>query len=448
MKNVKVILKFDDYCAQRGYLLHRITGNITPESVIRLLNVADLKANPRESKDSNVTDSIIESIETTPEIHQFKTKGLLIAAGSCEPLERKRFRLSFDDEDLEGILDGGHNVLATARYMLSQVLTESHKKLRSARRWEDLAEIWRENSDEVMLRKNDFKYLLPVEIIFPRNDHEGRQDYEDAILEIAQARNNNSQLTEETKANKSGIYELLKTSMDSSIVDDVEWKTNDGGRVKAREVIALSMVPLLALRDHFEILEKFNPVSLYSNKGMCVKVFSELMKSEGVSSKQKGDIRVVTNDLVKSALAIMGEMPQLYDKIYAQFPAAYNDASSGFGRIRSVRIFKEGAYTKGDKKHLRVPPTTRYYRQVCDYDYPDGFIWPIVYGMTELLEIRDERVVWKKDPEQFIDEELSTLLKVYQGIIGIANYDPQWVGKTAGSYELAKSQIGAILAQS
>src|ERR1700756_5395417 len=118
MKNQKVILRFDEVCARDKYDLRRIEGTATVGSMIRLIDIADLRANPREAKVGDVTDAIEESLQDTPKIFHFKTKGLLLAAGGCEARERKRFQLHFEDEDIEGVLDGGHNLLAISLHIL------------------------------------------------------------------------------------------------------------------------------------------------------------------------------------------------------------------------------------------------------------------------------------------------------------------------------------------
>lgn len=51
----------------------------------------------------------------------FKSKGILLASSSYESLDRGRYRLSFASHDeVEGILDGGHNTLAIGSYILSE----------------------------------------------------------------------------------------------------------------------------------------------------------------------------------------------------------------------------------------------------------------------------------------------------------------------------------------
>ena len=62
-----------------------------------------------------------------------------------------------------------------------------------------------------------------------------------SIFDICEARNNNVQLTEATKANQLGLYEHLKNVTDPKLIDQIEWKTNDGGRIKVDDIIALTI---------------------------------------------------------------------------------------------------------------------------------------------------------------------------------------------------------------
>ena len=55
------------------------------------------------------------------------------------------------------------------------------------------------------------------------------------------------------------------------------------------------------------------------------------------------------------------------------------------------------------------------------------------------------KVAWKVDPARFIRKNLSKTLKVYYGMIQMANYDPQKVGKTGACYYLAANDFGSRL---
>ncbi len=78
------------------------------------MDAATLEANPRTAKVGQITSDIRESIETTPDLFPFKTKGILVASANCKELERRRYHMTFENPAIEGILDGGHNTLAIA----------------------------------------------------------------------------------------------------------------------------------------------------------------------------------------------------------------------------------------------------------------------------------------------------------------------------------------------
>lgn len=446
MKNTKVLLRFDEVCSRNKYELRRIEGTVTAGSMIRLIDVADLKANPREAKVGEVTEAIQDSLEEAPMLFHFKSKGILLAAGKCLPRDRSRFELTFNDEDIEGILDGGHNLLGIALFILRTAIGEDAPRiLRTVKRWENLPAIWKGYREKIDSVKGNLTFLTPVEVIFPQEGAEGRDDFEDAVLDVARARNNNAELTEETKANKAGFYDAIRGSIDPILVDQIEWKTNDGGRVKVRDLVALSWIALSKIESDFPGKKDFMPVSMYRNKGACVSAFNKMMESDEISEKTKGDIRELKHKGIKSAIAMLKDIPRLFDLIYTEFPEAYNQASPGFGRVSSVFIWDPQKAKQHDPKYLSNPTKTKFYEKECKYDFPDGFIMPLVWALTELMDYKDGRVVWKTDPDKFIRKNLPKTLKVYFGMIQMAGYDPQKVGKTGACYMLAANDFKSRL---
>jgi hypothetical protein len=444
MKNQKVVIRFDEVCERDKYELRRIEGTATVGSMIRLIDVADLEANPREAKVGDVTDAIEESLEDTPKLFPFKTKGILLAAGKCQPRERKRFELHFDDEDIEGVLDGGHNLLAIALHILRKALgDDAEKVLKGLKRWDDIPDLWKSHRGAIEAVESKTDFLTPLEVIYPQGSASGRDDFEDAVLDVARARNNNAELTEETKANKAGFYDAIRDSIDPELVDQIEWKTNDGGRIKVRELVALSWIPLSQIGEKIPGKDQFSPVAMYRNKGQCVAAYNTLMGSDEISERAKGEIRVLKNKAVKSAIALLRDIPDLFDLIYTEFPEAYNEGSPAFGRVSSVRIWDPSKVESTDPKYLSHPAHTKFYKRECKYDFPDGFIMPLVWALGELMEYKDGKVGWKQDPARFIRKNLAKTLKVYYGMIQMANYDPQKVGKTGACYYLAANDFAS-----
>jgi len=73
-------------------------------------------------------------------------------------------------------------------------------------------------------------------------------------------------------------------------VDQIEWKTNEGGHIKVRELVALSWIPLSRIEEKIPGKDEFSPVAMYRNKGACVAAYNTLMGSDEISERVKGQI--------------------------------------------------------------------------------------------------------------------------------------------------------------
>ena len=431
-----ILIRFDTVAEQSAGAVRRIVGFARARDLLQLFDAADLEANPRSAKSGPVTDDILDSIQDTPQIFVFKTKGILIGASSYEKLQRNRFRFHFENTKIEGILDGGHNTLAIGIHILCRAVGNSVK--RKIKRWPDFKDLWDFHRDDIQrLSKitpeddgydpDALDFLVPMEALVPADldDEEVTEEFNNSLLSICSARNNNVQLTLETKANKKGFYEDLRLALPAYIADRVEWKTNDGGEIKSRDLIALAWIPLSKL--NLEYIPGVVPQNIYRNKGECAKLFDELMSDERVSEPTDGEYtRSIHNKAIRSALKLAGELPELYDKIYTDFPLAYNEAGGAFGKIDIVKM-AAGKFS----------PTAYFTDSAVKYSYPDGLIMPIVYGLIELIKIeKNGNVNWSQDPHHFLDLHLAKIARKYKVILDAFRFDPQKVGKNQGSYEL------------
>lgn len=378
---------------------------------------------------------IIESIRETPETFPFKTKGVLVGASKYKSLQRNRYELRFENTKTEGILDGGHNMLAIGTHILSKALADD-RLLRRIKTWSQMKEMWEENRKAVdALKKGEetsdsaLDFSIPLEVLVPSDpeDEESVAEFNRSLLDICAARNNNVELKLETKANQKGYYEELRKALPPAIADRVEWKTNDGGDIKVRDLIALAWIPLSVVKLPVDI--RVPAKSIYGNKGVCAQEFDRLMSDERVSKVTAGDYtHELHSTVVHSALKIAGELPALYDQIYQAFPEAYNgDGDGRFGSRQSVKLARD----------MRSKPTTNFTNQPVEYAYPDGLIMPLVYGLRALMETDDNgHVQWKEDAAEFLDENLHTIVKKYRVILDAFRFDPQKIAKNEGSYDL------------
>jgi len=423
-----VILKIQD-ASRQSHRLNKLLGTVSLESLVDLLTEVNLEANPRLSKTGRVTDGIEESMQKQADIFHFMSKGILIAASEVEELDRSRFRLKFDDPELEVILDGGHNSLAAGRYIIKSVVAKveddeaAEKAIKGVKTWAELKIAWEKYLPIIRANKDAIpEVLMPVEVIFPTDDAGGHQYFQDKVLTINGARNNNAELTAETRANKLGYYEEIRDNLDPAIISQVEWKSNDGGRIKVRDFVALGLIPLSKLGREATEKVRRTPTVIFSSKGQCVTIYDELMAEPGVTQEVKGNIIEIIDPAVKSALALMSDLPRLYDLIYETMPDAYNKAGGKFGRIDGVKVRKS---------------KTPYYWKSCDYSYGEGFIYPLIFGLTSLMKFDGTTVAWITDPDKFLKLHLPGIMKSFYAMIVGVQFDPAKVGKSGGAYNLA-----------
>lgn len=446
MKTEKVIIRFEHAAEQIHSSIKRIVGFVQAKSLLPLFDAADLDANPRSAKWGQVTAAIVESIKTDPDIFPFKTKGILVGTADYEALQRQRFDLRFSDPATEGILDGGHNMLAIGTHIL-ECAVDDEKLIKRVKTWDDFKNAWIANREAIEAIKDELAFLVPVELLVPADleDDTVVAEFRSELLEICSARNNNAELTEETKANQRGFYEAIKTALPSRVADRIEWKSNiAGGDVKVRDIIALSWIPLSLLEGL--PVKAPAPQNIYRNKGECARLFNLLMGNSAISERAAdGPTYTLQDHTVQSAIKLLGDLPPLYDKIYAEFPDAYNKAGGHFGRIGIVRMYDASKRKDKNRKYLRSRPQTHFTEQDVDYSYPDGLIMPLVWGLRALMEVKGDEVRWRTDPVPFLDRRLKDIAQNYKLVLEMSRFDPQKLGKNEASYGFAESQFETAL---
>lgn len=436
--------------------IKRYTGFVRGRDLYGLFDHVSLDANPRAAKMGNVTTAILESLDTTPELFPFKSKGILIGTSRYEALQRNRFELAFEDPASEGILDGGHNMLAIGVHMLSAVAED--KEIARIVLWEDMKELWNEYRKDLENEKDSFDFLVPVELLVPSNPDDLRavQKFEMSVLDICAARNNNAQLTQETKSNKLGFYTEIRDRLDPNIAARVEWKSNEwesseARPIKVRDLLALSWIPLNKANEAnlLPLDISVTPQNIYRNKGECSKQFDKLMRHTGVSAPVEGEgpTHDLHNETVKSCFDILADLPALYDQIYEDFPDAYNSNNYRFGSSTIVKIYDpvKRETAKDKAAYVATQPTTHYLNRPVGYRYPDGLIMPLVYGLKGLMEIDDERVVWATNPKTFLKNYLRDIAGAYRLVLDMARFDPQKLAKNQASHEFAVGEFEKAL---
>lgn len=460
-----IIVRLTQSASQEVGSIKRIVGLMPAKFLVPLIDELDLEANPRNSKLGGVTQAIQNSImedeeSTTGPLFPFKSKGILLASSAYEVLDRGRFALRFEDREVEGILDGGHNTLAIGAYILGNALRAAGSPLPRKSEimiWQDFKQVWLSRKSEIASyidrTRNDSEtlkekgislldFLIPVELLVPadQDDPEDVEHYRSALLEICDARNNNAELSRGTKADKEGLYDSFKalvTEQDPEFAATVSWKTNDGGIVSSRDLIALAWIPLSLISWVSEGPDKFmdapSVTSIYSGKEKCLDKYCDLMLNDSITKVVGETRRELKDEQVESALKIAAVLPELFDRIYELFPACYNQQGK-FGKITAVK----------NMLNKRDTYLTPFYRRQVKKPVPSGYIYPLVSGLRAIMTRDDKtgRIEWTRDPLEFVDSEsFANAVGQYCGVIQQSDYDPQKVGKGAFSYTAAENAI-------
>jgi hypothetical protein len=423
-----IILKLEhDFSVQKslqGLKIQKLSSSISPLTFSKLFRDVDIKVNPRRPKPNPITKSIHDTLREDPQLFFFKSKGLLFATESCEFLDRNRVRVTLSDIDYEGIMDGGHSCFAIASYLILVLFEVKVKD------WDRCKKFWIDNYEEILsrleARKEDFNFSIPIELITPTDEDGADLDYFDHAPEICFGRNNNAELNEATKGNKVGFYDYLKDQLSGDF--EVIWRAGEAGRIQSADIISFSTLSLMFLKQKGVLTNEanLNKISIYSQKGKCVDFFNAIIAGNDVSTEEKGRY-VLHSKAVKSALDLTGDIVRFFDRLYIEFPNLYHRAAPGkFGRISSV-----------DKKETRVPYNT--IKDVSEYNYPPAFIYPLVSGLTSLMQFdeKKEEVSWKINPKNLDVSKLD--LSQYVELIKMVSWDPQKIGKGAGFYKEAEN---------
>lgn len=447
-KSNGIIIKFEFCNEQTVGEVTKIVGLIGGRFIVPIIDNLNLEANPRSSKVGAVTDAIQESLANDPLLFPFKSKGILLASSRYERMERNRIRIMPDNLSIEGILDGGHNTLAIGLFILEKALEFKGMSVpKGVNTWNLFKQEWEKYHNTIndyleVIRKNpeksDLNFLIPAELLVPSdvNDFACVTKFKNDLFDICAARNNNAELPLSTKNNQKGFYDTLKYYMElqnPAIASRIEWKANEGGDIKAQDIVALSWIPLSLINpvkdQKGRVIDPVAASALYRSKGSCLKQFEKLMSSQDVTLESDENYKhELLNVEVGSALKIAAELPELYDYIFEVFPSFYNKAGGSYGRITAVKKLNE-------KRAVKKAPFSGKEVETLS---PEGFIVPLVYGLQALLERKviegRQQIVWSQSPMPFLMKHLPKIIEDYSGILSLCDYDPQKVGKAQQSY--------------
>lgn len=446
LANSSVILKLESPTVQKLNDFTRITGFVKIRRLVDLISLLDLDANPRSSKVSNITKEITKTLEEEPELLPFKSKGILLGSSNCKALERNRFELEFNDRKIEGILDGGHNTLAIALFLLEAAGLDE-KDLKRAKDWQLMKELWEQNIKDLKsvsanAESPNLNAELAIEILAPgqQEDELSTLNFLSNILNICAARNNNAQLAQETIANQGGVFDDLKHYLPANIAAEVGWRSNEPKRIDVRLLISV----IWAVLNRVEMPSGVQPISgpsIYNGKAEAVKRFDQLISHPDVSTRTNNRLKI-HNESILAAFELIPLLLEAVDTIYLGFKDAYNANQGKFGRIDAVKSVNY-LDSEGNLKRPNITPF-----HGTGYDHlqpPAGFVMPIVASIGALVETDPvtKKLRWVINPVEFFADQknLSNIISRMKGAMELAHFDPQRFGKNSAAYEIVEREL-------
>lgn len=440
-----VVLKLDQsnefQTSKEGVTIKKILSSISPFEFIKLIRYANNDINPRNATDNKIFDAINDSLSTSPELFWLKSKGLVVATRYCEQLERNRVRVSFFDPNTseplqkiqEGIMDGGHNAFAIAYYIAHNLFG-----IKQWKEWKACKQFWAERYDDIISKFKEvtekgstvFNFSIPIEIISP-SDNQDDSEYCDAISDICDARNNNVQLNQSAKDNQEGFYDYLKHILPKEKFPII-WKPGEQGKIRVEDVVSMTMIPFSYLQSIGKLdpneYGTINKVSIYSQKGSCVRFFGRVIGNNEFSEKLEGEGKyVLKSGLIKSALDMTEDIMRFFDMLYEKFPSMYNKAGGSFGRIKGVE--------EKENKNFLFKTIDKKVRQKYSY----GYFYPLLCGITELMQYNEKSntISWIVNPasSNFNLDELD--IKLMTDFFPMSQYNPNVIGKSTSFYNTA-----------
>ena len=356
------------------------------KTYIAIANVKDLPAsldNWREInvRHANLNSGVAKKIEGTlkdnPSSFFFRNRGITVMSEKVSfNNENNIVEIEMMDKQRNGLLDGGHTFKTIMNFI--EYLSEKEK--------------------------SDIDAYVKIEIL------EGFEANED-IVGIIEARNTSTQVKEQGLQELRKQFEEIKKVLNGkSYAEQIAYKEY--------ELLADGSKKTLDIKDILSYLicfdvEKFDkdqhPLKAYSTKAEVVKHCT-------------GE----NHERILKYVSLLPKILELRDIIYLDLPEAYNSTGGKFGALTGVTEITN----KPRMKKIAMPFTEKESR----YRIPSGFIYPVLSAFRNLVEVKDEKCIWKSDPIKLFKDLKVDLAKRIVGSAKDAK-NPNMLGKNVASWQ-------------
>ncbi len=168
------------------------------------------------------------------------------------------------------------------------------------------------------------------------------------------------------------------------------------------------------------------PSNAYGHKERCLSAYIEYTVKE--------------SDELDGSIKVLPEIVRLYDAIQVSLPDHYK---GHFGRIKEVKIHDEKRYERGEKKYMKAPTYSTYFRKEMKYSYPVGWLYPLFAAFRVLAgPAKDGRgIVWKKAPVEFWNKHAEEICRRFEAHMKEAGYDVKKIATNIICYQAMRQVV-------
>ena len=326
----------------------------------------------------DVFNAIVDTLKNNPWEMIFRNLGITIIAPKVEYNNKDNtVALTFSDKTKHGIANGGHTFTAI-RHVLREEMVNAEVK---------------------------------VECIVGNLGA-------DELVDIVDGRNRSRAAQAHSLENLGKSYDDIKKVLTNPLYKDriaySEFELDENH--KRKDISIREILSYIYCVDSFD--KNTHPIQAYSSKGAVVDFYA--------GTDEKGKERKETFSKVRK---IIPTILELRDTIYRDLPQAYNDAGGKFG----------GLETMGVSKYKNEPQALKFLNGVSEFNYPDGFVYPILAAFRKYIDHRGDWT-WKKDPIEIWEEKKVDVASAIKDAVG-AFPNANKLGKAAATWRMCYDSL-------
>ena len=336
------------------------------------------EVNVRDTKKrSDVFNAIVDTLKNDPGEMIFRNLGITIVSPDVTfDNKTNTVRIVFSDKTKHGIANGGHTFSAIQHALLTDQIDAQVK----------------------------------VECIVGDLGENG-------LVSIVDGRNRSRAVQTHSLENLGKSYGPIKSVLTNPLYKDriaySEFELDDND--KRKDISIREILSYVYCLDGWD--KNTHPIQAYSSKGAVVDFYAGM--------DEKGKER---KDTLQKVSKILPKILELRDTIYRDLPQAINDAGGKFGALETMGV--------SENKHEQP---LRFINDIPKWNYPDGFIYPILAGFRKYIDHRGEWS-WKQDPFLVWEEKKHDIASAMRDAIKDSG-NPNKMGKAGITWRVCYDAI-------